>query len=148
MVHPVKESNKVRVSFGYMERYPNTAFFRNIGLANKPHKGIDYAPRTEYRSEEFVIVSPVDGKVMRAGFAPDYGYHIRIEDSEGNCHILAHLKTQPIVHVNTVVLEGEDIGWMGNTGNSTARHLHYEVRNTCVLPPPHNCRLDPERWTT
>lgn len=147
-MHPVKDPSKSRISFGYMERYPNTEFFRRIGLANRPHKGIDFAPMPEYRADEFYIVAPIDSRVIRAGYAPDYGYHVRLEDADGYCHILAHLKAQPEVSVGSIVEEGEIVGIMGNTGNSTARHLHYEVRNTAELPPPKGCRVNPERWMT
>jgi murein DD-endopeptidase MepM/ murein hydrolase activator NlpD len=150
-VHPVKEANKTRVSMDFGQRYysdnpAEAEIFRKAGLWGKPHLGVDTCPLPEFKGQEFVIVAPISGEVIRSGFAPDYGFHLRIVDSEGRLHILAHLKTAPIVKVGSQVDEGQDIGWMGSTGNSSGRHLHYEVRNTAVLPPPPKCRIDPNQF--
>lgn len=147
-MHPVKEADKTRVSMDFGQRYysdnpAEAAIFQKAGLWGKPHLGIDFAPLQEFKPQEFVIVAPVSGEVIRAGFAPDYGYHVRIVDEQGRLHILAHLKTAPLVRMGAQVQEGQDLGWMGSTGNSSGRHLHYEVRSTAVLPPPPKCRIDP-----
>jgi len=147
-MHPCKEPNKTRISMDFRERYysenpAEAAIFKKAGLWGKPHFGIDFARKPAFRGEEFVIVAPIAGKVIRAGFAPDYGFHVRIVDSEGRLHILAHLKTAPIVRVGEDVYAGQDIGWMGSTGNSSGVHLHYEVRSTATLPPPPKCRINP-----
>lgn len=148
MAHPVKEAEKTRVSMDFMQRYysdnpSEAAIFKKAGLWGKPHLGIDFARLPEYRNEEFVIIAPVAGNIIRAGFAPDYGYHVRLVDKEGRMHLLAHLKLPPIVKPGQQVEEGDDLGYMGSTGNSSGVHLHYEVRTTSQLPPPSKCRIDP-----
>ena len=53
----------------------------------------------------------------------------------------AHLKTKPPLRLGQVIRRGDLIGTMGNTGASTAAHLHklyrYKVRGDIVtiLPP-------------
>lgn len=51
-------------------------------------------------------------------------------------HHFAHLKSQPVVAVGDQVRRGQLIGHVGNTGSSTAPHVHYEVHKT-----------KPSRWT-
>lgn len=45
-------------------------------------------------------------------------------------HHLAHLKYPPIVKVGDWVKRGQLLGYVGNTGNSTGAHLHYEVKKS------------------
>jgi murein DD-endopeptidase MepM/ murein hydrolase activator NlpD len=151
MAHPVKEADKVRVSMPFGRKYYSTipheiAVFKRAGLWGKKHLGIDFAPLPAHRNQEFVIISPVDGLVIRSGWADDYGFHIRIKDANNYVHILCHLKTRPLANAGEVVEEGQHISWMGNTGNSSGRHLHYEIRTSDQLPPPPGCRINPYPW--
>lgn len=56
------------------------------------------------------------------------GNHVMIETSEGNIVFLAHLKNGSVlVKEGQRVKVGEKIGAVGNSGNSTAPHLHINV---------------------
>lgn len=44
------------------------------------------------------------------------------------------------VNINQYVSQGQDLGMMGNTGNSYGTHLHFEVFNT------NNSRVNPENY--
>jgi murein DD-endopeptidase MepM/ murein hydrolase activator NlpD len=101
------------------------------------HSGIDFgAIEPGVEGDELyavadgtVRVSKVDSGNINVG----YGNYIIIEHEE-YCTLYAHLqKLELKVGVN--VKAGQVIGHMGNTGESTAAHLHFELRNCSYSNP-------------
>lgn len=86
------------------------------------HTGIDLVgPETIYAT--------CDGEVTRTGYDKSYGNFIVVKDSvTGKHHWFCHL-SKINVSVGTKVTRTTTIGIMGNTGNSTGKHLHFEIRN-------------------
>ena len=72
------------------------------------------------------IYAPADGTVMRAYYLGGYGNHINIKHKYGYSTIFAHL-SKIYVKYGQKIQRGDLIGMTGNTGRSTAPHLHYEV---------------------
>lgn len=60
----------------------------------------------------------------------DYGNFIKLKHDDGTFSLSAHLKQNTGLSINTRVVKGQRIATIGNTGNSTGTHLHFEVRNT------------------
>lgn len=59
----------------------------------------------------------------------DYGNFIKIEHTDG-FSLYCHLKrNSQLVEVGNIVGEGRPIAQIGNSGNSTGKHLHFEYRN-------------------
>lgn len=59
------------------------------------------------------------------------GNYIMIDHLNGEYSMLAHLKKGTIiVSVGDVIAKGQEVGKSGNSGNSTAPHLHYHLQNT------------------
>ena len=59
-----------------------------------------------------------------------YGNYVVIEHSDGNYTYYAHMAEGSItVMAGDSVRQGQVIGKMGNSGNSTGVHLHFEVRS-------------------
>ncbi len=56
-----------------------------------------------------------------------YGNHIKIKHDEEIESLYAHL-SQVLVNVGDEVVQGQIIGYTGNTGRSTGPHLHFEIR--------------------
>lgn len=82
------------------------------------HNGEDYGTPTNTR-----IVSPHGGKIIEAQFDLGYGNYVKIEDNlQGS--VLAHL-SKISVKVGMILIEGNEIGFSGTTGNSTGPHLHW-----------------------
>ena len=72
------------------------------------------------------VYSPADGIIKRAYYLGGFGNHIKIDHSGGYSTIFAHL-SKINVKSGQKVARGEIIGLTGNSGRSTAPHLHYEV---------------------
>jgi murein DD-endopeptidase MepM/ murein hydrolase activator NlpD len=93
------------------------------------HNGIDFAGQIGDP-----INSPVCGKVFYVGREQDgnnyewgYGWHIKIRDNEGRIHLFGHISKSHVKPGDTVV-PGQLIADIGNNGNTTGPHLHYEIR--------------------
>ena len=68
-----------------------------------------------------------------------YGNCVKIKHDNGMFTLYAHL-ADVRVSLNQRVEQGQDIGYMGNTGNSYGAHLHFEVWNN------QNVRINPEPY--
>lgn len=73
------------------------------------------------------IYASGDGVVLKTNRGRGYGIHVVIKHNYGGYETLyAHMK-KTAVKPGQKVKRGEIIGYVGNTGISTAPHLHYEV---------------------
>lgn len=93
------------------------------------HTGLDFDGRIGDP-----INSPVCGVVVYVGreqneadYEWGYGWHIKIRDSVGRIHLFGHI-SKAHVRVGDTVTPGQLIADIGNNGNSTGSHLHYEIR--------------------
>jgi len=101
-------------------------------FGHKGHNGVDFGPNGNES-----IYAPFTGKatILNQGDA-GYGLHIKITDNEKEC-VLAHL-SEVFIKSGQKVYMGERIAKMGNTGFSTAKHLHFglkQLSNGKVLSP-------------
>ena len=76
------------------------------------------------------ILAAADGTVTIANaidsWGGGYGYHIKINHNDTFDTLYAHCSSI-CVTVGQEVKQGEVIGYVGTTGNSTGNHLHFEV---------------------
>lgn len=76
------------------------------------------------------ILAAADGTVTIANGADpwggSYGYYIKLDHGEGIETLYAHCSAIAVT-VGQQVRQGEVIGYVGTTGNSTGNHLHFEV---------------------
>lgn len=103
---------------------PTSGFVSSIyGERNgEMHLGIDIAD-----SKDTIVYASKDGTVMRAGSYYGYGNCIDIRHNDGSWTRYGHLD-KFLVNVGDKVNQGQEIGLMGTTGNSTGYHLHFEIR--------------------
>ena len=73
------------------------------------------------------MTATADGVVVDAKRIPNFGKTIVIDHGFGYETVYGHLQTFK-VRPGSKVKRGQIIGTVGNTGRSTAPHLHYEVR--------------------
>lgn len=82
------------------------------------------------------VLAGDSGYVIVAGWSDvGYGYHIVIDHGNGYQTLYAHLNSI-YVNVGDNVAQGQQIGEMGNTGNATGPHLHFEIRQNTVVRNP------------
>jgi murein DD-endopeptidase MepM/ murein hydrolase activator NlpD len=96
----------------------------------KMHEGLDIAA-----SMGDPIYAALDGSVVYSGWETGYGYVIKLQHQNGLLTIYGHCSRLD-VSVGQSVDKGDQIGLVGNTGNSTGPHLHFEVRVNGVPQNP------------
>lgn len=100
-------------------------FFISSGFGSRwgrVHEGLDFAANTGA-----TIYASDGGIVERAEWYSGYGLCIDIAHGQNTISRYAHCSSI-FVHVGQEVYQGEAIGEVGNTGNSTGSHLHFEIR--------------------
>ncbi|WP_407649713.1 M23 family metallopeptidase [Goodfellowiella coeruleoviolacea] len=72
------------------------------------------------------VLSVADGTVVEAGPASGFGLWVRVQHDDGTITVYGHVN-EILVQQGQRVAAGEEIATMGNRGNSTGPHLHFEV---------------------
>ncbi|EMF0220625.1 peptidoglycan DD-metalloendopeptidase family protein [Enterococcus hirae] len=102
-----------------LKNYTISSPFGNRG--GEFHRGIDFAaPQGE------PIYASKAGTVIKAEFHPSWGNYVAIEHEDGTTALYAHQQEYQ-VKVGDKVKQGQIIGYVGSTGNSTGSHLHFEL---------------------
>lgn len=87
------------------------------------HTGIDIV------SDNKKVYGTCEGIVYRKGYDKSYGNYIVIRSKESDTyHWFCHLEKIKIIQ-GQHVSRGTVLGIMGNTGNSSGTHLHFEIRD-------------------
>lgn len=102
------------------------------------HAGIDYAVNTGTP-----VKSTVDGVVLKSWFSNlGGGNEVQIWDGKEYTHIFMHMNDR-VVSTGQKVKKGQLIGHVGNTGNSTGPHLHWQVNKGKGYLYNHPDSIDP-----
>ncbi len=72
------------------------------------------------------IYAVEDGTVIDAGPAAGFGMWVRMRGDDGTITVYGHINTA-LVSVGQHVLAGDEIATVGNRGESTGPHCHFEV---------------------
>jgi murein DD-endopeptidase MepM/ murein hydrolase activator NlpD len=94
------------------------------------HPGIDVAA-----AANTPVKAAADGMVVFAGWAPQLGYTVEINHSYGFKTVYGH-NARLLVNRGDLVQRGSIIALSGNTGRSSAPHLHYEVIKNGINQDP------------
>ena len=99
-------------------------------FGNAGHRGTDIpAP------EGTPILAAHSGTVIISGWNNSYGNQVLLDNGAGLSTRYAHM-TQTAVTAGEAVTAGQVIGYVGNTGDSTGFHLHFEVMQNGVRVNP------------
>ncbi len=96
------------------------------------HKGVDLTMSGAHGKPVYASAA---GTVIQAGWSGGYGKCVKISHANGYTTWYAHMSSYN-VSVGDTVYQGQQIGRIGSTGNSTGPHLHFELRinGTAVNP--------------
>lgn len=107
---------------------------KSMGCCSKPgsncscyyYGALDLAPPWSRANEDIPIYASAGGACAIQDQSPTgYGLHIRQLTDDNELVIYGHLSRTT---VGAWAKQGDIIGWMGNTGNSTGKHIHWEIR--------------------
>ena len=140
-IKPVRE-DKLKRNIKYLSGYGMR--IHPIHKIPRMHAGLDFtAPKGT------IVRATGDGKIIKVQRArTGYGKNIIIDHGYGYKTLYAHLDKIE-VKKGQRIKKGEKIGTVGNTGTSTAPHLHYEVRyKGSTVNPIHYCMdgLTPQEY--
>ena len=122
---PAPQYTRLSSPFGYR--------IHPISHVRKLHTGIDFgAPANS------PAVAGADGVVIYAGWYNGYGNTVVISHGNGISTLYAHNNSLCVTKGQSVK-RGQQIAYIGSTGNSTGPHCHFEVRinGTPVNPAPY-----------
>ena len=86
------------------------------------HAGVDIG--AQYGAS---VTAAASGSVTVATYSSSYGNYVMIYHADGSSTVYAHMSSLA-VSAGQYVNQGDVIGYVGSTGNSTGPHLHFEVR--------------------
>lgn len=117
-IKPVRE-DKLQKSIGTLSGFGYR--IHPVYKVRKFHAGLDFPARIGT-----AVQASGDGVVVEAGWHHGYGNCVKISHGYGYETLYGHLSSMN-VRVGEKVKKGHKIGQVGDTGLSTAPHLHYEV---------------------
>ena len=97
------------------------------GATGAFHRGLDFG-----NPMGTPIKAIADGKVITANMHYSWGNHVVILHSDGKLSLYAH-QSQMLVKAGDEVKQGQVIGKIGSTGDSTGPHLHLEIAKSNSL---------------
>jgi murein DD-endopeptidase MepM/ murein hydrolase activator NlpD len=134
-IMPVSNEDLKRTASGWGYR------IHPIYKVRKMHYGMDFTSPVGtpvYATGDGTVVEVSGSTRSRVGF----GLMVKVDHGYGYETVYAHLNAFN-VKVGQEVKRGEVIGYVGNSGGSTAPHLHYEVhRNSSPVNPQHYYFMD------
>ncbi|MGG5330914.1 glucosaminidase domain-containing protein [Enterococcus sp. AZ163] len=122
--HPKEEgtaTNQV-ASSGYLLPLNDFVVSSSFGMRGSEfHRGIDLAA-----GEGMPIFASKSGTVLIAEYHYSWGNYVVIQHDNGETTLYAHQRNFA-VNAGERVEQGQTIGFVGSTGNSTGSHLHFEL---------------------
>lgn len=90
------------------------------------------------------IVAAKSGKVVNVNtdsWGGGYGTFAFVDHGDGFITVYAHMSSR-VVSVGDYVSQGQVLGYIGTTGQSTGPHLHFEIRLNGIKQDPYNYYSD------
>ncbi|MBI5644684.1 M23 family metallopeptidase [Candidatus Kaiserbacteria bacterium] len=125
---------------------PKPILSRVVTVSTSVRSGYYMAPLARYVKTQGIhgyngidLAAPVGTPIMvsaagdvivakETGYNGGYGRYVVIQHDNGSQTLYAH-QSNVIVNAGQHVVQGQVIGYVGNSGRSTGAHLHFEIRN-------------------
>ncbi|WP_455501995.1 peptidoglycan DD-metalloendopeptidase family protein [Gemmiger sp.] len=78
------------------------------------------------------IIASDSGTIIAAGWHYSYGNYVEIDHGNGYKTLYGHMSSIAVTQ-GQAVSQGQTIGYVGSTGNSTGNHCHFEMFHNGVL---------------
>ena len=125
------------LDFAYISSHFNPNRMHPILHKIKAHNGVDYAAK-----RNTPIMASGDGVISFLGRQSGYGKTIEIKHGGNIKTLYAHLeKFESKLKVGTNVEQGDIIGYVGDSGQATGPHLHFEFWQGEVRTDPVKVKL-------
>lgn len=121
-VDSLREYNELKPDINPVEGVVSRSF-------SKDHPAIDIACNLGT-----MVVSSINGTVDKTGWDQTFGNYVRIKNDKFSI-FYGHLQ-KVLVKMGQTIKKGEIVGTVGNTGKSSAPHLHYEIMMDSVYYDP------------
>jgi len=122
----------------------------HVGQAFFAHPHFVEEPLVHRYGYDILMPIGTDVVAMRAGLVvrveesyydgdhvPGHENHVNVQHEDGTVARYAHLTNLgALVQVGDLVQQGQPVGLSGDTGNSRAPHLHFDLTRSCCTVPP------------
>lgn len=113
-----------------MKKFP-LKYIALTQLFTSKHRGIDMAWNSKQGGKNVPVYAADDGVVYSTKdndkTGKSWGNFVKIKHNDGTYTLYAHLRDGIKVKKGQKIKQGDQIGNMGNTGDSKGNHVHYEV---------------------
>ena len=126
--------DRSQATLTFPTKVSNRCYISSFWGDGRGHKGIDIACPSGTE-----IYAAADGVVTYSGYKGDYGYTVMIKHSDGKIKTLYSHNRKNLVKNGETVKAGQVIALVGQTGNATGNHVHFEVIDN-------GTKVDPARY--
>jgi len=104
----------------------------------KPHKGTDFAAPVGTS-----IMATADGRVVKSSYTRSNGYYVKIQHNNKYSTQYLHMQKNGRIKKGKYVKQGDEIGRVGMTGNTSGPHVCYRFWRNSRQVDPYKEKLPP-----
>jgi len=104
----------------------------------KPHKGTDFAAPVGTS-----ITATADGRVVKSSYTRSNGYYVKIQHNNKYSTQYLHMQKNGRIKKGKYVKQGDEIGRVGMTGNTSGPHVCYRFWRNSRQVDPYKEKLPP-----
>lgn len=120
----------------FFPNYPDYIITSPFGMrvhpvtgVKKQHNGIDLVATNDGRvGQPDYITAHTGGTVDSVGYNSSAGYYVKIKVADNSVMVYYHLNKMSSVKKGATVKKGDRIGYMGESGTASGKHLHWGIQ--------------------